>query len=189
MSTQAERLRQLELAHLDEVNRMKDFAVQMVEPAIDSLGDKQRRSDAIMMFLNGILDVPEAIHFRGKTFASYDHRFRHNVGDGLYRFGLRQFGDWLKSNWEGDMREWTAVRINERNVAHFMDTWYGGDDERPPVDWDALQRSHDALLTGHQEEIDPLYVQLFNGMQTSALELFLEDTSPGDDILNQFLLQ
>lgn len=189
MPTQAEILRQLELAHLDDVNRMKDFAAHLVTPAIDVLSRSEQRKAAITMFLNGVLDVPEAIHFRGKTFASYNRTFRHMVGSGLYKYGYRQFGDWLHTNWEGDMREWTAVRINERNIAHFLETWYGGEEEHPAPDWDSLQRSHDRLMSGQNSELDPLYTRLFDGMQISALELFLEDTSPADDVLNQYLLQ
>ena len=80
-------------------------------------------------------------------------------------------------------------RIIERNTQHFVEMWYGGKTPMPAPDWDALQQSHDMVMDGHAENIYPLYVQLVNGLQTSAVELMLEDTAPPDEFLNRFLLQ
>lgn len=189
MPNRAEYFRQLEEQHAPEVQQMREFVAHVVPPAIAQLSDKNLRSNTILMFLNGILDAPHAIHFRGKTYADFTTEFRQSMGDSLYRFGLRQFESWLKENWAGKRQEWTASRIADRNMNHFVETWYGGTEKKPQPNWEALQQTHELITSGQQGEQDPLYVRLFNGAQISALELFLEDTAPPDEVLNQYLLQ
>lgn len=187
----SERLQQLSRDHIETVTRLRDFAGQMIDPSLDALQSPEIVDGTIRMFLNGILNFPQFIHFRGKRLSDYDKRFRNNIGNSLYRYGLHDFGMWVHEKWfkEKDAREATRTRVLQRNMEHFVESWFGGEETRPEPSWEELQKTHEAVMNGTDQEVYGLYASLFNGFQTSAIELFLEDTAPPEQSLRSYLLQ
>lgn len=94
--------------------------------------------------------------------------------------GYTSFGRWFNQRFVDNPEPAVIDRIAEKNTRRFIEMWaslHRG--SFPEPDWSELERSHELLRKGREDEgLHPLYILLFNGVQACAVEVYLEDSMP-----------
>lgn len=184
-----ERLQQLAQEHESTVSRMRQFASGVIDYPLNELAIPGEREYTINFFIGEMQKVPYLLHFRDKRLIDYSYVFLNQLATDLATNGAGGFGKWYKENWEEVDKESTRGRILDRNMEHFVEAWYDTGNESLEPDWNALQESHNIVMSGKGQVFNNLYGSLYQGFKTSALECFLDDTLPRESQLRPYLLE
>ena len=126
-----------------------------------------------------MLRYPERVFIAGRVLSIFSGKKRFELAQALASEGKQKFKKWYEEKRLNDLfnnKSNLRKRILDKNLYHFIQFWdihTKGEFYEP--DWKELDNAHQLLTSGKNERVYPLYVKIFDGMQTSALECFIED--------------
>lgn len=178
-------LRKQEELHKETVERIRDWNKKIAPLAFQPLPESEEITHNMLeMLADGLLFYPGNIEIRGTLMSEFPEEYRIQLARRINTEGLAYFKGWFNKHISGEGNPETIQRIVNRNTDHFIEFWTqrhrGG---FPEPDWHKLEESHAKILSGVNNGIYPLYVRMFDGLQVSAFEVFLEDMVP-PDVLN-----
>ena len=175
------RINQLTEANKPIINRVRSVCEQIAPNAIKSLSKLQETNYAIVSLTEGILHAPETIELRGMTLDLLEPEDRISVAATLNILSLPRFMAWHDENFYGQKSPSFVKKIVDRTMDHFVETWVEQNRGNfPEPDWQKLEETHEKVMSGEKKGLYEVYVALVNGVQTSTVEQFLEDTLPDE---------
>lgn len=175
------KINQLAEANKPIINRVRLVCEQIAPNAIKSLSKLHETNYAIVSVTEGILHFPQMIELRGMTLDLLDLEDRISLATTLNLLSLSKFMAWHDENLNGREKSSFVKKIVDRTMDHFVETWA----ERhhgnfPEPDWEKMEETDKKVMSGEKKGLYEVYVALVNGVQTSTVEQFLEDTLPDE---------
>lgn len=175
------RINQIAETNRPIVNRVRLVCEQIAPHAIKSLEKMHETNYSIVSVTEGILHYPEMIELRGMTLDLLEPEDRISLAATLNLLSLPKFKAWYDESVHGQENDSFTKKIVDRTMDHFVETWVEENHGNfPEPDWQKLEEAHEKVMSGEKKDIYEVYFALFNGIQTSTVEQFLEDTLPDE---------
>jgi len=180
-SERVARIHRISEANTVTVNKIRSFCVEMAHSSISLLSKPLQAQNAINDTITGIVRYPNFIEIRGVTLDMLEPEDTAGIVAALKIGGLDNFMFWYVKNIGGQESPPVVEKIIDKNVDHFVEAWFKNhNDSFPDLDWQEMEKAHKQTISEPGEKTYRIYTALFNGMQTSTIEQFIEDTIPSE---------
>jgi hypothetical protein len=161
------------------IQKLADWNDTLTIPAIIALAQEDVRSRVMNKILHTLQNKPQKIALHGITFNKLSNNSKQAITQLIRYQDSTQLTRWYTQLVKQTAESYQTVkRIQQHNLDHMIEYWLERHQGTFPIpNWYAMTEMHTTFGTDIQPRAyDDLYMEMYNGLQTSTFEVYLEDT-------------